>query len=109
MVGILAVAENHISDTAYRPGDLLKMYNGVTAEVITTDAEGRLVLGDALAWGIETYKPSAVVDLATLTGAIVVALGKSMAGVFTNSDALLGQNPAGRRRRGRKNLAHAAG
>jgi leucyl aminopeptidase len=67
------------------------MYNGVTVEVTNTDAEGRLVLGDALAWGIETYKPSAVVDLATLTGGVVVALGTTMAGVMSNSDALVGE------------------
>ncbi len=89
IVGILAAAENHISDTAFRPGDILRMYNGVTVEVTNTDAEGRLVLGDALAWGIETYKPSAVVDLATLTGGVIVALGKTMAGVMSNSDALV--------------------
>jgi leucyl aminopeptidase len=89
VVGILASAENHISDTAYRPGDILRMYNGVTVEVTNTDAEGRLVLGDALAWGIETYKPQAVVDLATLTGGVVVALGKTMAGVMSNSDELV--------------------
>ncbi len=89
VVGILSSAENHISDTAYRPGDILRMYNGVTVEVTNTDAEGRLVLGDALAWGIETYKPSAVVDLATLTGGVVVALGKTMAGVMSNSDELV--------------------
>jgi leucyl aminopeptidase len=89
IVGILASAENHISDTAYRPGDILRMYNGVTVEVTNTDAEGRLVLGDALAWGIETYKPQAVVDLATLTGGVVVALGKTMAGVMSNSDELV--------------------
>jgi leucyl aminopeptidase len=64
------------------------MYNGVTVEVTNTDAEGRLVLGDALAWGIETYKPAAVVDLATLTGGCVVALGFSMAGLMCNDDAL---------------------
>jgi leucyl aminopeptidase len=88
VVGILASAENHISETAYRPGDILKMYNGVTVEVTNTDAEGRLVLGDALAWGIETYKPSAVVDLATLTGGVVIALGKTMAGIMGNDDKI---------------------
>jgi leucyl aminopeptidase len=88
IVGILASAENHISERAYRPGDILKMYNGVTVEVTNTDAEGRLVLGDALAWGTETYKPSAVVDLATLTGGCVVALGKTMAGLMANDDKL---------------------
>ena len=89
VVGILSSAENHISETAYRPGDILRMYNGVTVEVTNTDAEGRLVLGDALAWGIETYNPTAVVDLATLTGGVVVALGKTMAGVMSNSDELV--------------------
>ncbi len=89
VVGILASAENHISENAYRPGDILKMYNGVTVEVTNTDAEGRLVLGDALAWGIETYKPAAVIDLATLTGGVIVALGKTMAGVMGNSDVLM--------------------
>ena len=89
VVGILASAENHISETAYRPGDILKMYNGVSVEVTNTDAEGRLVLGDALAWGIETYKPAAVIDLATLTGGVVTALGKTMAGVMSNNDGIV--------------------
>ena len=88
VIGILSSAENHISDTAYRPGDIVRLYNGVTVEVTNTDAEGRLVLADALAWGIETYKPAAAVDLATLTGGCVVALGVTMAGVMGNDDAL---------------------
>src|SRR5688572_24883073 len=88
VIGILSSAENHISETAYRPGDILRMYNGVTVEVTNTDAEGRLVLGDALAWGIETFKPAAVVDLATLTGGVIIALGKTMAGLMSNDDAL---------------------
>ena len=88
VIGILSSAENHISETAYRPGDIVRLYNGVTVEVTNTDAEGRLVLADALAWGIETYKPAAVVDLATLTGGCVVALGVTMAGVMGNDDAL---------------------
>jgi leucyl aminopeptidase len=67
------------------------MYNGVTVEVTNTDAEGRLVLGDALAWGIEQYKPTAVVDLATLTGACVVALGTTIAGLMSNSDTLVAE------------------
>jgi leucyl aminopeptidase len=91
VVGILSSAENHISETAYRPGDILRMYNGVTVEVTNTDAEGRLVLGDALAWGIETYKPRAVVDLATLTGGCVVALGHIWAGLMSNDDQLVDQ------------------
>jgi leucyl aminopeptidase len=78
------------------------MYNGVTVEVTNTDAEGRLVLGDALAWGIETYKPSAVLDLATLTGGVVVALGKTMAGVMGNSNALYAELQAAADRAGEK-------
>jgi leucyl aminopeptidase len=89
IVGILASAENAISSLAYRPGDILRMYNGVTVDVTNTDAEGRLVLGDALAWGTEKFKPSAVVDLATLTGGVVVALGRTMAGIMSNSDELV--------------------
>ena len=89
VVGILAAAENHISHRAYRPGDILRMHNGVTVEVTNTDAEGRLVLGDAMAWGIETYVPSACVDLATLTGGVSVALGRAMAGVMANDQKLV--------------------
>jgi leucyl aminopeptidase len=91
VVGILSSAENMPSGTAYRPGDILRMYNKVTVEVTNTDAEGRLVLADALAWGIETYKPAAVVDLATLTGGVVVALGHEMAGVMSNNDELVSE------------------
>ncbi len=91
VVGLLPAAENHVSGTAYRPGDILKMYNGVTVDITNTDAEGRLVLADALAWGIETYKPAAVVDLATLTGGVVIALGRSMAGAMANNDELYQQ------------------
>src|SRR5205823_918620 len=91
VVGILSSAENMPSATAYRPGDILRMYNGVTVEVTNTDAEGRLVLGDALAWGCKTYKPAAVVDLATLTAGCVIALGHTMAGVMSNSDDLMSE------------------
>lgn len=89
VVGILASAENILSESSYRPGDILRMYNGVTVDVTNTDAEGRLVLGDALAWGIETFNPTAVVDLATLTGGVVIALGKTMAGLMSNDDELV--------------------
>jgi leucyl aminopeptidase len=88
VVGLLAAAENMPGPHAYRPGDILKMYNGVTVDVTNTDAEGRLVLADALSWGIETYKPAACVDLATLTGACVIALGNDRAGAFCNDDRL---------------------
>jgi leucyl aminopeptidase len=91
LVGILSSAENMPGSRAYRPGDILRLYNGVTVEVTNTDAEGRLVLGDALAWGVETYRPAAVVDLATLTGGCIVALGFTMAGVMSNSDVLVAE------------------
>ena len=87
VVGIIASAENMPGPDAYRPGDILRMYNGVTVDITNTDAEGRLVLADALAWGIETYKPAGVVDLATLTGACVVALGTTRAGAWCNNEA----------------------
>src|SRR5438067_8069070 len=102
VVGILSAAENAISGKAYRPGDILRMYNGVTVDVTNTDAEGRLVLGDALAWGVETYQPAAVVDLATLTGGVVVALGKTMAGVMSNNDALVAELTAASQAAGEK-------
>lgn len=88
IVGILSAAENMPGPDAYRPGDILRMYNGVTVEVTNTDAEGRLVLADALSWGIETYRPSACIDLATLTGACVIALGQTRAGAWSNNESL---------------------
>jgi leucyl aminopeptidase len=77
-----------VDTAAYRPNDILKFCNGVTAEVTNTDAEGRLILADALAYGTKTYKPQAVLDLATLTGGVVVALGTFCAGCFVNDTAL---------------------
>lgn len=82
VVGVVPAAENMISDRAYRPGDIVRFYNGVTSEITNTDAEGRVILADALAWGTSTYKPRAVVDLATLTGGVVVAIGSACAGAF---------------------------
>jgi leucyl aminopeptidase len=83
---ILPLAENAVGAASYRPGDVLRMHNGATVEIVDTDAEGRLILADALAWGIETLRPQAVVDLATLTGSIVTALGHHMAGMFSTND-----------------------
>jgi leucyl aminopeptidase len=102
LVGILSVAENAISSRAYRPGDILTMYNGVTVEVTNTDAEGRLVLGDALAWGIEKFSPSAVLDLATLTGGVIVALGRTIAGFMCNSNELAAELTAAGDKAGEK-------
>jgi leucyl aminopeptidase len=87
VTGYLATAENMPSGTAIRPGDVLTMKNGKTVEVLNTDAEGRLVMADALALG-SASKPDAIVDVATLTGACMVALGKRYTGVMSNHDAL---------------------
>jgi leucyl aminopeptidase len=102
LVGILSAAENTLSGRAYRPGDLLRLYNGVSVEVTNTDAEGRLVLGDALAWGIKTFKPDAVVDLATLTGGMIIALGRTTAGFMSNNDDLAAAIVSAARRAGEK-------
>lgn len=82
VVGIIPSVENMPSSTSYRPGDIIKMYNGKTVEVLNTDAEGRLILADALAFGITSYNPKAVIDLATLTGACIIALGTNVAAVI---------------------------
>jgi leucyl aminopeptidase len=88
VVGVLGLVENMPDGKAQRPGDIVKSMSGQTIEVINTDAEGRLVLADALTYVIEKHKPVAVVDLATLTGAILVALGQEYAGLFSNNDEL---------------------
>jgi leucyl aminopeptidase len=88
VVALLAAAENSISDEAYRPDDVLTYRNGVTVEVTNTDAEGRLVLADALVWACEKENPAYIVDLATLTGGVVVALGSTFAGMFCEDDKL---------------------
>ncbi len=88
VVGIIAAAENMIADSAYRPNDIIRAMNGKTIEIISTDAEGRLVLADALTLAQKRYKPRAMIDLATLTGGVVVALGGVRAGLFANDDKL---------------------
>jgi leucyl aminopeptidase len=90
VTGYLATAENMPSGTATRPGDVLTMKNGKTVEVLNTDAEGRLVMADALALGAAA-EPDAIVDVATLTGACVVALGKRYTGLMSNHDTLAGE------------------
>ena len=87
-VAVLPLVENAIGANAYRPGDILRLYNGTTVEIVDTDAEGRLILADALAWSIRNLRPRALVDLATLTGAIVTSLGHAQAGLFGTDDAL---------------------
>jgi len=91
VVGLIPAAENMIAQHAYRPDDILTMHNGVTVEVTNTDAEGRLILADALAYGCQTYQPRAVVDLATLTGGVVTTFGNVCAGLFCQDDTLTEQ------------------
>lgn len=88
VIALLAAAENSISDEAYRPDDVITFRNGVTVEVTNTDAEGRLVLADALCWALDKEKPEFMVDLATLTGGVVIALGKPFAGFWCEDDGL---------------------
>ena len=88
VVGIVGLAENMPSDRAYRPGDMVKSYQGKYIEVLNTDAEGRLVLVDCLSYLQEKFDPALIVDLATLTGAIRVALAHEYSGVFVNDDKL---------------------
>jgi leucyl aminopeptidase len=88
IVGIIAAAENMVSDFAYRPDDIIKTLSGKTVEIITTDAEGRLVLADGLTYAQNNYLPKYIIDFATLTGGIVTALGNVRAGLFSNNDEL---------------------
>ena len=88
VVGLVGLVENMVSGNATRPGDVVKSMKGDTVEIINTDAEGRLVLCDVMWHAQEAYKPAAMIDLATLTGAIIVGLGHENAGVFSNDDVL---------------------
>ncbi|MCA6075130.1 leucyl aminopeptidase family protein [Fulvivirga sedimenti] len=88
VVGIVASAENAVDANSYRPGDVIKSYSGKTIEIIDTDAEGRLVLADALAYMEKNYTPEHLIDLATLTGNAVMALGYSAGAMFSNNDEL---------------------
>ena len=88
VVGLVGLVENMPSGSAQRPGDVVKTYSGQTVEVINTDAEGRLILADVMWYCQERFEPSAMVDLATLTGAIIIALGNEHAGLFSNDEEL---------------------
>jgi len=88
VIGVIGVVENMVDGNAQRPGDIVKTMSGQTVEVLNTDAEGRLVLADALWYTRERFQPKFMVDLATLTGAIIVALGQHYAGLFSNNDDL---------------------
>jgi len=87
-VGVVGLVENMVSGNAQRPGDIVKSYSGKTIEVLNTDAEGRLVLADALTFTEKKFKPRFIIDLATLTGAIIVSLGSEYGGLFSNDDKL---------------------
>lgn len=91
VVGVVGLAENMPSGTAQRPGDVIRSMAGKTIEVVNTDAEGRLLLADVLHYTKDRFKPRAIVDLATLTGAVITALGHERAGLFANDEALAGQ------------------
>ncbi len=91
VVGVVGLVENMVSGNAQRPGDIVKSYSGKTIEILNTDAEGRLVLADALTYTEKKFKPKFIVDLATLTGAIIVSLGSEYAGLFSNNDKLAKQ------------------
>jgi leucyl aminopeptidase len=91
VIALLPAAENMVSSESYRPDDIITMYNGITVEVTNTDAEGRLVLADALAYACRKYKPTAIVDMATLTGGVVVALGSFCSGYWCEDPALRGR------------------
>ncbi len=87
-VGVVGIVENMVSGNAQRPGDIVKSYSGKTIEILNTDAEGRLVLADALTFTEKKFNPKFMVDLATLTGAIIVSLGSEYAGLFSNNNNL---------------------
>jgi leucyl aminopeptidase len=91
VVALIPATENLSGSAALKPGDIIRHYGGKTSEIINTDAEGRLILADALAYGIATYKPTAVIDLATLTGAVIIGLGHHYTGLLTNNDQLAAQ------------------
>jgi leucyl aminopeptidase len=88
VIGVIPVVENMPSGNASRPGDIVKSYSGKTVEILNTDAEGRLILIDAISYAVKKYKPEILIDIATLTGACVVALGEKIAGVFSSDDEL---------------------
>jgi leucyl aminopeptidase len=88
VTAVAPVAENAIGSRSYKLGDVYRSISGKTVEILNTDAEGRLILADAIAYGVKHLKPTAIIDLGTLTGAIVVALGEEIGGLFSNSEAI---------------------
>jgi leucyl aminopeptidase len=100
VTGLVPCAENHLSGSAYRPGDVVRHYGGATTEVTNTDAEGRMVLADALAYAVRRHEPDLLVDVATLTGAMKVSLGLRTGGLFASDDGLADRIAAAGRRVG---------
>ena len=91
IIGVIGLAENMPDGNSYKPGDIIKSLSGKTVEVLNTDAEGRLVLADCITYTQNKYHPTTIIDFATLTGAIIIALGEQKAGLFTNSSSLAKQ------------------
>ena len=89
VIGVIPAVENMPSGDSYRPGDIIKMYNSKTVEVLNTDAEGRIILGDALAFAVKTFAPQSIIDMATLTGAAIIALGSNVAAMMGNNRELV--------------------
>jgi leucyl aminopeptidase len=89
VIGIIPAVENMPSGNSYRPGDIIRMYNSKTVEVLNTDAEGRIILGDALAFAVKMFAPRAIIDMATLTGAAIIALGSNVAALVGNNKELV--------------------
>jgi leucyl aminopeptidase len=89
VIGMIPAVENMPSGNSYRPGDIIKMYNRKTVEVLNTDAEGRIILADALAFAVKTFAPKAIIDMATLTGAAIIALGTNVAALVGNNKELV--------------------
>ena len=109
VVALIPATENLAGSAALKPGDVIRHYGGKTSEIINTDAEGRLILADALAYGIDVYKPEAVIDLATLTGAVIIGLGHHYTGLLTNNDQLAESTDRGWSTSRRASVAAAAG
>ncbi len=89
VIAIVPATDNMAGGSALKPGDIITHYNGLTSEIVNTDAEGRLILADALAYGLEKFKPDCVIDIATLTGAVIVGLGHHRTGLLGNNDELV--------------------
>ena len=86
IIAMIPATDNMSGSSAVKPGDVISHYGGITSEIVNTDAEGRMILADALAYGIKKFKPDCVIDLATLTGAAIIGLGHHYTGLLSNND-----------------------